>query len=237
MKKRLVFIFIVAALLLFSLSNFSRCSCNAELPNAQTYTKWASEDGSMVFYIDGDHQSFGTILSNGEKINVVLYWLDGVSLEIKPITVYDGESFVFYWDSVPPPASSSEIEVWTYRYNPSKRKNNKIVIMCDETTRFAIEQKLVLWRVGENLSSEEIEYPPIQLPEYYYIYKKYEDLLDWKLKAKEDIIEKYGDFDICDDKNRYYYYIAETDDMGYPKYLIRIYIPSSEAVWAELKTP
>jgi lipoprotein len=220
MKKRLAMLLFAVLFLLFSLCSCSRCSRIAERPNAQTYTKWESEDGTFVLYIDGDRQSFGTIFNNGEQFDIVVRWLDGVNLSISPVEVYDGENFVLYWDSVEPPPDEAKNEIWSYKYSPSPNKNNKIILKPTETTKFGTEQKIVLWRIEENLLPEEIEYPSIKLPNYYYLYENYKDLLDWKIKSQKEIVEKYGAFDIHNDE--YYYYIVESDEEGNPKYLIQI---------------
>lgn len=220
MKQRLAMHLFAVLFLLFSLCSCSRCSRIAERPNAQTYTKWESEDGTFVLYIDGNRQSFGTIFNNGEQFDVVLRWLDGVNLSISPVEVYDGENFVLYWDSVESPPDEAKNEIWSYRYNPSSNKNNKITLKPTETTKFGIEQNIVLLRVRENLSLEEIEYPPVKLPNYYYLYEKYKDLLDWKIKKQDEIVEKYGEFDMYDDG--YHYYIVESDKAGNPQYLIQM---------------
>lgn len=221
MKKRLLLIFLAFLLLVLLLSLIS-CyrSCTTDLSIDQPYTKWETEDGSFVFYVDGNHQSFGTIVNNGEEQNVWLYWERGGLLVISPIKRYDGKDFSFKWDGIES-RIDDDGESWKYYYSVLW-ENDKIVIKRKEATKFGIGQKLVLRRTGENLTPEEIEYPTIMLPEYYYLYEEYKDLLDWKAMTKDEIIEKYGPFDMYDDEMDCYYYVVESDELGNPQYLIEV---------------
>ena len=47
-------------------------------------------------------------------------------------------------------------------------------------------------------------------------------LLDWKSMTKDEIIEKYGPFDMYDDEKGCYYYVVESDEPGNPQYLIEV---------------
>ncbi len=241
MKKRLVMAVLAAILILVSLGSCSRCSRAPDLPCEQLYTKWESEDGKIVLYVDGDQRFFGTIDGGEEKIDVrVSIPIPGEHMWVHPILTYDGEEFNMGWDRI---IDIPLVEHWMYKYNSSPGKNNKIVITVEETTYFEVGQKIVLWRTGENLSSEEIEYPPIKLPEYYYLYEEYEDLLEHRLATEEEIVEKYGSFDYqkYDDRlpYKYGYYIGETDEYGNPKYLIcvEVFQDDGRFLMAYLTTP
>ena len=179
MRKRIVMAVFAAILILVSLGSCSRCSRAPELPCEQCWTKWESEDGRIVLYVDQNQSFFGTITHNGEKIDILISIpIPGEHMWVKPILTYDGERFNMGWDQIIDPP---EIEHWRYKYNPSPEKNNKIVIMVEETTYFEVGQKIVMWRTEENLTPEEIEYPAIKLPEYYYLYEEYADLFNRKL--------------------------------------------------------
>lgn len=222
MKKCLILIFLLVAFVLMLLLSLISCcrSCTTNLSTEQPYTRWETEDGSFVFYVDGNHQSFGTIISNGEEQNVWLYWERGGLLVISPVKRYDGKDFSFKWDGIGS-RIDNDGEDWKYQYS-GLWENDKIVVEREEATHFGIDQKLVFRRTGENLTPEEIEYPPIKLPEYYYLYEEYRDLLDWKSMTKDEIIEKYGPFDMYDDEKGCYYYVVESDEPGNPQYLIEV---------------
>ena len=162
----------------------------------------------------------GTIISNGEEQNVWLYWERGGLLVISPVKRYDGKDFSFKWDGIGS-RIDNDGEDWKYQYS-GLWENDKIVVEREEATHFGIDQKLVFRRTGEHLTPEEIEYPPIKLPEYYYLYEEYRDLLDWKSMTKDEIIEKYGPFDMYDDEKGCYYYVVESDEPGNPQYLIEV---------------
>ena len=241
MKKRLVMAVLAAILILVSLGSCSRCSRVLPVPTEQLYTKWESEDGKIVFYVDGEQRFFGTIDDGKEKIDVYAgIAVYGGEMDITPILTYDGEEFNRGWDRIIKPPT---LERWLCKYNSSPGKNNKIVITVEKTTYFEVGQKIVLWRTGENLSPEEIEYPPIKLPEYYYLYEEYEDLLEHRLATEEEIVEKYGSFDYqkYDDRlpYKYGYYIGETDEYGNPKYLIcvEVFQDDGRFLMAYLTTP
>lgn len=240
MRKRLIMAVLAAILILVSLGSCSRCSRAPELPCEQCWTKWESEDGRIVFYVDQNQSFFGTITHNGEKIDILISIpIPGEHMWVKPILTYDGERFNMGWDQIIDPP---EIEHWRYKYNPSPEKNNKIVIMVEETTYFEVGQKIVMWRTEENLTPEEIEYPAIKLPEYYYLYEEYEDLFNRKLATEEEIVEKYGPFDYQKYEDsvpqKYGYYIAETDEYGNPKYVVVVNVfTDGDFLQAYLTTP
>lgn len=241
MKKRLVMAVLAAILILVSLGSCSRCSRAPDLPCEQLYTKWESEDGKIVLYVDEDPWFFGTIDAGEEKIDVcVSIPIPGEHMWVEPILTYDGEDINRGRNEI---IDIPLVEHWMYKYNSSPGKNNKIVITVEETTYFEVGQKIVLWRTGENLSPEEIEYPPIKLPEYYYLYEEYEDLFNRRLATEEEIVEKYGPFDYqkYDDRlpYKYGYYIGETDEYGNPKYLIcvEVFQDDGRFLMAHLTTP
>lgn len=240
MRKRLIMAVLAAILILVSLGSCSRCSRAPELPCEQCWTKWESEDGRIVLYVDQNQSFFGTITHNGEKIDILISIpIPGEHMWVKPILTYDGERFNMGWDQIIDPP---EIEHWRYKYNPSPEKNNKIVIMVEETTYFEVGQKIVMWRTEENLTPEEIEYPAIKLPEYYYLYEEYEDLFNRKLATEEEIVEKYGPFDYQKYEDsvpqKYGYYIAETDEYGNPKYVVVVNVfTDGDFLQAYLTTP
>lgn len=240
MRKRIVMAVLAAILILVSLGSCSRCSRSLELPCEQCWTKWESEDGRIVLYVDYNQTFFGTITRNGEKIDILISIpLPGEDMWIEPILTYDGVGFNRGWDRILDPP---EIEHWRYKYNPSPEKNNKIVITVEETTYFEVGQKIVMWRTEENLTPEEIEYPAIKLPEYYYLYEEYEDLFNRKLATEEEIVEKYGPFDYQKYEDsvpqKYGYYIAETDEYGNPKYVVVVNVfTDGDFLQAYLTTP
>ena len=240
MRKRLIMAVLAAILILVSLGSCSRCSRAPELPCEQCWTKWESEDGRIVLYVDQNQSFFGTITHNGEKIDILISIpIPGEHMWVKPILTYDGERFNMGWDQIIDPP---EIEHWRYKYNPSPEKNNKIVIMVEETTYFEVGQKIVMWRTEENLTPEEIEYPAIKLPEYYYLYEEYEDLFNRKLATEKEIVEKYGPFDYQKYEDsvpqKYGYYIAETDEYGNPKYVVVVNVfTDGDFLQAYLTTP
>lgn len=240
MRKRIVMAVFAAILILVSLGSCSRCSRAPELPCEQCWTKWESEDGRIVLYVDQNQSFFGTITHNGEKIDILISIpIPGEHMWVKPILTYDGERFNMGWDQIIDPP---EIEHWRYKYNPSPEKNNKIVIMVEETTYFEVGQKIVMWRTEENLTPEEIEYPAIKLPEYYYLYEEYADLFNRKLATEKEIVEKYGPFDYQKYEDsvpqKYGYYIAETDEYGNPKYVVVVNVfTDGDFLQAYLTTP
>lgn len=240
MRKHMVMAVFAAILILVSLGSCSRCSDIQPVPNDQTYTKWESEDGRIVFYVDGERRFFGTIAYNGQNIDVYASIpMYGGEMYIFPILIYDGSEFNRGWDHV---NIAYPIGFWRYKYNSSPEKNNKIVIMVEETTYFEVGQKIVMWRTEENLTPEEIEYPAIKLPEYYYLYEEYKDLFNRKLATEEEIVEKYGPFDYQKYEDelpcKHGYYIAETDEYGNPKYVVDVEVfTDGDFLYAHLTTP
>ena len=95
MRKRIVMAVFAAILILVSLGSCSRCSDIQPVPNDQTYTKWESEDGRIVFYVDGERRFFGTIAYNGQNIavyaSIPMY---GGEMYIFPILIYDGSELI-----------------------------------------------------------------------------------------------------------------------------------------------
>ena len=240
MRKHMVMAVFAAILILVSLGSCSRCSRVLPLPTEQTYTKWESEDGRIVLYVDGESWFFGTIAYNGQNIDVYAsISVYGGDMDIIPILTYDGIEFNRGWDQIIEPR---RLEFWRYKYNPSPEKNNKIDIMVEETTYFEVGQKIVMWRTEENLTPKEIEYPSIKLPEYYYLYEEYEDLFNRKLATEEEIVEKYGPFDYQKYEDelpcKHGYYIAETDEYGNPKYVVDVEVfTDGDFLYAHLTTP
>lgn len=103
----------------------------------QPNTKWVSEDGTITFYVDENCVATGTMLIDGEEIEILLREgpLRSVELGVYPIDYFERE------DRSP----EDKYEHWLCAYKSAKR----FIATVKTTTYFEEGQKITFHRVDD----------------------------------------------------------------------------------------
>jgi len=120
---------------------FSGCYSPLDLekrPDSQPNTKWVSENGSIEFYVQEDGKCIGTIIVNGEPIDVLFVFGIKTTLYIYPLDALDEETNVLDGDSM--------LEHWMCSY---KSKDKFVVTTTSKSTYFRGDQKIVFRKTGD----------------------------------------------------------------------------------------
>ena len=103
----------------------------------QPDTRWESEDGTITFYVDENCVATGTILINGEEVEICLLEgpLRSVELDVFPIDIVETGIT----------SSEDRYEHWLCSYKSEKR----FVATVKNTTYFEEGQKITFHRVDD----------------------------------------------------------------------------------------
>ena len=102
--------------------------------NSQPNTQWISEDGTIVFNVDPNGKSTGTMYIGEDNFDFYLVEFMGVDITIYPINVLEQESINEMVD---------KYEYWSCSYKSKK----KFVATVEKTTFFEKGQKITFYRI------------------------------------------------------------------------------------------
>ena len=87
--KKIIYLSCFLPFLVIILIACHKLTVTANKPCNQPHTKWMSEDGAIVFYVDDGCHTTGTINLNGKIIDFYLTDDTGLGMEIFPIDVLE----------------------------------------------------------------------------------------------------------------------------------------------------
>ena len=186
------------------------------MPRKQINSKWQTDDGSFVFYVTEDNRIYGKISTGNDVVFVKISNPKGV-VYFMEIPYFDGNDPNMFWDSIQRSSKSSQyVSVAVDQYSIKRRPfSNKIEFSGSDESNFGLKKEFTVTRVAENLVPEEIEFPPINLPKYYYIYEQYQDVFDGKINSFSEFEDKYGKCKFVSHEEisgrNVYYYVAGVD--------------------------
>ncbi len=134
----------IIVIILFLICMLNACMTSTQAQwriREQPNTKWVSEDETIVFYVDDNRQTTGTMCVNEKNIDIYLregLQRDG-SMYIYPIEVLQEE----IW------SESRRYECWQCAY----KSEDKFVATVEETAFFEVGQKITFHRVDEILET------------------------------------------------------------------------------------
>jgi len=204
------------------------------IPTDQVNSKWQTDDGSFVFYVTSNNQIYGKI-NTGDNIEFVELSSFREIVYIHTIPYFDGYDSDMNWDKIQRNSASSQYVISIGDKYSIKRSlfTPKIEFSAFEESNLNLKKNFTVTRVAENLDPEEIELPPVNLPEYYYLYEKYKDVFDLKIELFSEFESIYGKCELAtyheatiDGRIKYvidsYYYIADVDEENRPTYYIQL---------------
>lgn len=119
-----IFVAVLITVLLYALCIYQQ---RANMPVRQSFTKWASEDGRIVFETDANGAGFGTMVVEGESLDI--YFATGFG----DIGVY----------VITEEGRTELIEMWAgYFY----RADRFVAVVSDKTTYYEKGERITFYR-------------------------------------------------------------------------------------------